>query len=81
METVQAAGTHATREQDKEKTQAVEWRVCLLPMATVKRTNVVGRRNVEAASCSFPAGGPSNGLCLIVWLWKGRPWVKETHGL
>lgn len=53
-ETVQAAGTRGTREQNKEKTQAVQWWVGLLPKARVKRTNVVGRRNIEAVLGRFP---------------------------
>lgn len=79
-ETVQAAGTHGTREQNKEKTQAVQWWVGLLLKARVKWTNVVGRRNVKAALRSLFHGGPSNGPCLVPWHWKGRPRITEDNG-
>ena len=80
-ETLLAAGTHGTREQNKEKTQAVQWWVGLLLKARVTWTNVVGKRNIEAALGSFSHGGPSNGPFRILWHWKGRPWVKEAHDL
>lgn len=51
------------------------------PMAAGRRANVVGRRDVEVVLRRLPSGGLSNGPCPIVWHWKERPWMKETHGL